>query len=143
MRNEKNIFNRYIEEKNLKRSGQREAVLDVFLSTDKHLSVEELHNEVKKNHPKIGFTTVYRTIKLLTAAGLCREVHFKRGITHYEQSYGQKHHDHLLCTKCGKCIEILDSKIEVLQDNIFKSNNFLAQGHSMVLYGICPDCQKK
>lgn len=140
---EKQIFNQYIKEKNLKHSEQRENILDVFLSIEKHLTTEELYQEVKKIYPKISFTTVYRTMKLLKECGLCRELCFDDGISRYEHSYNHKHHDHLICTKCGRCIEIFESKIENLQNEIFKKNNFLSEGHKMELYGVCPDCQNK
>lgn len=143
MQAEKNIFNNYLVEKNLKHSEQRENVLDVFLSSEKHLTLEELSHEVKQKYPKISFTTVYRTMKLLVEAGLCKELHFDGGITRYEHFYGHAHHDHLICTECGKCIEILDIKIESLQEKIFEANGFLQKGHNMELYGICPSCQKK
>lgn len=142
-KDEKTIFYEYIKDKNLKHSEQRENVLDVFLGIEKHLTTEELYQIVKKSYPKISFITVYRTMKLLTGCGLCRELKFKDWLTRHEHVYGHEHHDHLVCTKCGKYIEIFDSKIEFLQNKIFKENGFLPKCHKMELYGICPSCQKK
>ena len=98
---------------------------------------------VKKLYPSIGFATVYRTLKLLCEAGLCRELKFEDGITRYEHLYGHQHHDHLVCTRCGKFIEIIEPEIEKLQEKLFKKHKFLPQRHRMELYGICKKCRKR
>ena len=74
MTEEKEVFLKHIQKAGLKRTAQRDLILDVFLRTEKHLSSEDLYNLVKQEDPSIGHTTVYRTLKLLTEAGLAREV---------------------------------------------------------------------
>jgi Fur family ferric uptake transcriptional regulator len=104
---ERAVFAEFIRSKNLKRSDQRQQIMEVFLKTERHLTAEELYNMVKKKNPSIGYATIYRTMKLLTEAGLCRELHVEDGITRYEHLYNHKHHDHLICTECGKFVEIV------------------------------------
>jgi|SRR3989339_7585 len=139
---EEKIFETYITSKNLKHSRQREKVLEVFLSTDKHLTVEDLYNLIKKQYPTIGFATVYRTLRLLCECGLSRELRFEDGTTRYEHLYGHQHHDHIICTKCGRFVEVVVPEIEYLQEKLFEQHGFYPQRHKMELYGICKKCKK-
>lgn len=133
-------FEKHLDSKKLKHSRQREDILVAFLSEEKHLTAEELYLVVKKINPAIGFVTVYRTLKLLCECGLCRELKFTDGTARYEHLYGHEHHDHLMCTSCGKLIEVVDVEIERLQDKIFKAHGYTPHGHRMELYGVCSKC---
>jgi len=84
MTEEQQVFLKHIQQKGLKRTSQRDLILDVFLRTEEHLSSEDLYRLVQKEDASIGQTTVYRTLKLLSEAGLAREVRFGDGRTHYE-----------------------------------------------------------
>lgn len=139
---EKSILQEYLSSKKFKHSSQREKVLEVFLSEEKHLTAEELYNIVKEKFPQIGFATVYRTLKLLCNCGLSRELHFKDDPARYEHLYGHEHHEHLICIKCGKFIEVINPEIEKLQERLFRTHGFIPQGHRMELYGICRKCNK-
>jgi Fur family ferric uptake transcriptional regulator len=139
---EREILADYIRSKNMKRSEQRQLILDVFLKTEKHLAAEELYELVKKKNPSIGYATIYRTMKLFSDAGLCRELRAEDGIARYEHLYNHKHHDHIICTECGKIIEIESPEIEALQEGIAKKNGFILKRHRLELYGLCRDCRK-
>ena len=130
---EREILSNYIRTKNLKQSDQRQLVLDVFLKTEKHLTADELYNLVKRKNPLIGYATIYRSLKLFADAGLCRELHIQDGITRYEHLYNHKHHDHLICTECGKFVEIESPDIEDLQEKIAKKNGFSLFVNSSIL----------
>src|SRR5512143_3953550 len=107
-------LNRYLAEKGLKSTRQREAVAEIFFSTTGHISAEDLYLKVAKTHPGIGLTTVYRTLKLLTEAGLAKERRFgEQGV--FEKEDNGRHHDHLICTRCGKIIEFKEPDIEKMQ----------------------------
>ena len=129
---------RYLGEHGLKQTRQREAILDVFLSAGGHLTSEELLQAVRKLHPSIGYTTVYRTMKLLSEAGLASERHFDDGITRYEIEH--EHHDHLVCVKCGKIIEFECKAIEASQNEIAERHGFRILRHRHELYGHCAAC---
>lgn len=137
------IFEDYLESKDLKHSRQREDILDLFLNTDRHLTAEGLYGLIKKKNPAIGFATVYRTLKLLCACGLSRELRFEDGTTKYEHLYGHQHHDHLTCLRCGKIVEVVDPEIERLQERLFKRHRFYQQRHRLNLYGVCWNCKRK
>ncbi|MEE2678820.1 MAG: transcriptional repressor [Myxococcota bacterium] len=137
---EKRTLDRYLEEHNLKHTKQREAILEVFLSLKGHVTGEELYGKVREAHPQVGYTTVYRTLKLLCAAGLANESHFDGGITRYEIQH--EHHDHLVCTRCGKIIEFDCEMIETAQERIAKEHGFRVLRHRHELYGHCADCRE-
>lgn len=138
---EKEIFLKHVQKYGLRRTGQRDLILEVFLRTSEHLSSEDLYDLVKKQDPSVGQTTVYRTLKLLTEAGLAREVRFGDGRTHYEHHYNREHHDHMICTECGKVVEFFSEELEAMQDEIAAKYNFILTQHSMRLLGLCEDCQ--
>src|SRR5271157_357220 len=140
--NETMVFQRLIEDKGLKHSKPRMGILEVFLTIEKHVSIDELWAAVKKKHPSVGYATVYRTLKLLCEGGLCRELHFEDGTTRYEHLYGHHHHDHLICTGCGRLVEVVDEKIEELQVRLMKRHGFSPKYHRMELYGTCKNCRK-
>lgn len=140
---ERRIFSEHIKKSGLRRTDQRDLILDVFLRTEEHLSGEDLYRLVRKKDPGVGYTTVYRTLKLLTEAGLAREVMFGDGKTYYEHHHGHDHHDHLICTACGKVEEFFSAEIEALQDEIAEGLGFMPTHHSLRMWGICGECQKE
>ena len=143
MKSAQEVFVDYLSEKNLKMTPQRRLILDTLIKQKDHLSSEELYAKVKRRDKSIGQATVYRTLKLLNEAGLVDPLDFDDGLTRYEFSYGEDHHDHLICERCGKNIEIFDEVIENRQEQLAKEQGFSLIKHKMYLYGICPDCKKK
>ena len=136
------IFEIFLREKSLRLTSQRRKILDIFLKVEKHLSVEDLYDIVKKKNLNIGSTTVFRTLKLLTEAKIARQVDFDDKKVRYEHGYGHKHHDHLICTRCGKSLEVLDDRIERLQEKLCKKYKFTLEHHRLEIFGICKRCKK-
>lgn len=143
MKAPQDVFAEYLSNENLKMTPQRRLILDTMLKQDDHVSSEELYERVKKQDGSIGQATVYRTLKLLYESGLVEPLDFADGVTRYESSYGKDHHDHLICERCGKNIEIFDETIERRQDELADQHGFKLLRHKMYLYGICQDCRKK
>ncbi len=137
----KDIFRNYIREKGLRNTRQREEILDAFFSAEKHITVEKLFASIKAKNPGIGYATVHRNLTLLCECGLADEMKIGRQKTRYEPKFGQKHHDHLICLKCGRFIEVNDNKIEKLQDKLAELNDFIPVRHKLEIYGICKDCK--
>jgi len=131
-----------VKQKGLKYTEQREIVLCILIHAKDHLSAEEVYNEVKLEHPEsnIGIATVYRALSFLEEVDLITSITFGSDGKKYE-SNTKSHHDHLICTECGKIVEFLDEEIEKRQERIAKKNKFKITNHSMQLYGICEDCQ--
>jgi Fur family ferric uptake transcriptional regulator len=115
----------------------------MFFASDGHLSIEELLDEVRLKEPRIGYATVYRTLKLLKECGLAFERHFGDGVSRYEVAWSNEHHDHLICVECEKIIEFEDDDIEVLQHQVAAKHGFKLVRHKLELYGVCPDCRAK
>lgn len=141
MSGEMGMFISYLKKKDLKLTDQRKIILDVFLKTERHLSVEDLYNIAKKKDSSIGQATVFRTLKLLREVDIAKEIDLGDGKTRYEHKYGHEHHDHLVCLECGRFIEAVDSKIERLQDALCRKHGFLPQRHKMEIFGICKKCR--
>ena len=139
---EKDVFREHIQKAGLRRTAQRDLILEVFLRTEEHLTSEDLYWLVQKEDPTVGHTTVYRTLKLLTEAGLAREVRFGDNKTYYEHHFEHQHHDHMICTECGKVIEFFSPEIESLQDQMADNFDFKPTHHSLRMWGVCSDCQR-
>jgi len=95
-----------------------------------------------RKFPQKGYSTVHRTLKLLTECGLASERHFSDRYTRFENRHKNQHHDHLICTECGTIIEFESQKIEKLQNNVAKQENFKVTHHRLELYGTFTTCQK-
>jgi Fur family transcriptional regulator, ferric uptake regulator len=141
-REETRVFHDHLKRERLKRTSQRDLILEVFLNTEGHVSSEDLYALVKAKDPSVGFTTVYRTLKLFKECGLARELEFHDGRTLYEHDYKHTHHDHLICIQCGALIEFYNEEIERLQDEIVRRYRFKPLRHSHRIFGICSNCQK-
>ncbi len=133
-----------VKQKGLKYTEQREIVLSILISIDGHLSAEEVYNLIKEEKPEsqIGIATVYRALGFLEEVKLITSITFGAEGKKYESNC-KAHHDHLICTLCGKIVEFIDNEIEKRQDRIAKKNKFKITGHSMQLYGACQACQTK
>jgi Fur family ferric uptake transcriptional regulator len=142
MTEEQEVFLKHIQRSGLKRTAQRDLILDVFLHTEEHLSSEDLYRLVQKQDASIGHTTVYRTLKLLTDAGLAREVRFGDGRAHYEHNYKHQHHDHMICTECGRIIEFYSAELEAIQDAMAAKHRFQVKQHLLRILGVCADCRR-
>ncbi|MCK9336984.1 MAG: transcriptional repressor [Arcobacteraceae bacterium] len=137
-------FKDLLKKKGMKFTEQRAIILQILFSIDGHLNAEEVHDVVKKDYPdsNIGIATVYRTLGFLEEANLITSISFGTDGKKYEGNK-KKHHDHLICTKCGKIVEFMDNEIEKKQEQIAKKNGFDITSHNMQIFGICSDCQKK
>ena len=135
------IFKQHLRKSGLKSTSQRDVIARVFFASDRHISVEELYNEVKRVNARIGYATVYRTMKLLTECGLAIERHFRDGEARYERAE-DSHHDHLICDTCGKIVEFEEEQIEILQRQVARRLGFELRSHKMELYGVCRECRR-
>ena len=135
-------FEAYLGQKGLRLTGQREAIARVFLKAGGHVSAEELYRKVSRRDPRVGAATVYRTLKLLTGAGLASPRNFGDGFVRYESSERREHHDHLVCTSCGKIIEFVNDGIEKLQEKVASEHGFMVTDHRLEMYGLCSGCSR-
>lgn len=139
----KQNFRAFMAEKGLKSTQQREIILEEFLRDGSHCSTEELYLRLRSKHPRLGYATVYRTLKLFAECGIAEERHFGDGQTRYESSDSDEHHDHLICTVCGSIVEFEDPRIEELQMQVAQQHGFEIRRHRLELYGCCRGCANK
>jgi len=134
------VFVEFLKDNGLSMTPQRKVIVETFLETEGHFSAERLCELVKDKAPDVGQATVYRTLKLLTESGLADSIDTGDGGALYEHAYGHAHHDHLICLKCNKKVEIYDEMIERRQEEVARQHDFELTRHRMYLYGLCPDC---
>jgi Fur family ferric uptake transcriptional regulator len=139
---ERSVLQNFIKTQGLRQSGQRDRVVETFLALKGHASAEELLSQVRKKDKKVGLTTVYRTLKLLTQCGLAIERKFNRQVSTFEPARLGQHHDHLICLRCGRILEFENRAIETLQEAVARENAFFITHHVLELYGYCLDCSK-
>ena len=140
MRDAEGVFSEFLEKKDLKLTSQRKTILRQAFEAKGHFSAEDLLEYSKKQDSAISKATVYRTLALLKESKIVEEQDFGDGKKLYERSQGRKHHDHLVCVKCGKIIEFENEEIEKLQNVEAKKNQFHVVYHSHKLLGFCKDC---
>lgn len=132
----------FLKEKGFKSTRQRDIITTEFLKTGEHVTAENLYRKINKKYKDIGFTTVYRTLKLLAKSGLATERVFADNLTRYEPISAEDHHDHLICLSCGSITEFENTKMERLQRSIAGRFGFETVSHKMELYGYCRGCKK-
>ena len=135
-------FKTLLKSNTLKFTKQRELILKFLYEHDNHYTPEDIYMLLKKDHPEIniGIATVYRTLTLLEESGIASSISFGVHGKKYELGL-KKHHDHLICTKCGEIIEFYDDTIEERQKEIAKEFNFQMTDHTMKIIGLCENCQ--
>jgi Fur family ferric uptake transcriptional regulator len=134
------VENQQIKEAGLKVTRPREKILAVLERSERrHLSAEDVYKELLSGGEEIGLATVYRVLTQFEGAGLVCRRHFESGQSVFELNSGD-HHDHLVCVKCGRVLEFVDPVIEERQQAIAAEKGFRIEDHSLVIYGICGDC---
>lgn len=136
-------FADFLKRRGLKLTPQRRRILDRALTEPKHFSAEKLLGDLRREDESTSKATVYRTLALLTEAGLLDAVDFERGYRLYERALGHSHHDHLICTECDKVVEFHDEKIEEAQGHVAVAHDFEVLWHTHKLYGRCADCRQR
>jgi len=135
-------FADFLADSGLKRTRQRDHILQAFFGAGRHLSAEELYHRIHSQVPSIGLVTVYRTLKLLQEAGLATGRQFGDGYTRFDPSPADRPHDHLICTRCGKIQEFADANLHALREKVARSRGFTVTEHRLELYGFCRDCAR-
>lgn len=108
----------------------------------RHMSAEDVYKALLESGEEVGLATVYRVLTQFEQAGLVTRHHFEGGQSVFELNEG-KHHDHILCVKCGKVDEFIDKVIEERQEMIAREKGYEMTDHSLYIYGICKDCRLK
>lgn len=136
-------FQEYLSRQGLNLTRQREEILRCLMDADRHLSVEEIYDRIRRKDPTLGRATVFRTVKLLHGCGLVAEVGAANGRSKYELKADRPHHDHMICIECGRIIEFQSPMMERFQDEAIRRQGFVALWHRHEIFGRCVECNKK
>ena len=138
----KEAFGKFLKSRGLRLTKEREAIVAGALSRRGHFDLEELHQALRKTGRKVSRASVYRTLPLLLDAGLIEQVEKTAKHAHYEHTHGG-HHDHMLCTSCGRVIEFYSEALEKLQEKLCRAESFQGTTHTLEIKGYCKRCRKK
>lgn len=137
------LLRSHMARRGLRSTDQRKLIVEAFLVCGEHVSTEDLLARVRDKDSKIGYATVYRTLKLLAECGVALERRFADGLTRYELADADNHHDHMICLECGSITEFEEPEIEALQEQVAEKYGFELRSHKHDMYGICAECRKR
>jgi Fur family ferric uptake transcriptional regulator len=139
---EKEQFKKLFKQEQIDRFEDRFKVLEAFLQTENHVTIDEMVRLLKQNGWSLDSEFVRETMKLMCRFGFAQKNQFDNGELRYEHLHLGQHHDHMICTKCRKIIEFEEYRLEQLQIRIAAARGFHMLWHKMEIYGICEDCLK-
>jgi Fur family ferric uptake transcriptional regulator len=129
------LFTTYLEQNQQRKTPERYAILDEIYSSKAHFDVDELFLKMKTRNYHVSRATVYNTLDLLVESGLVKRHQFGQNTSHYEQAFGYKQHDHLICNHCKKVFEFCDPRVQQITSTMGQLLKFEVSSHSLHLYG--------
>lgn len=143
MKSELEIFQEYIRRRGLRRTPERELILQEIFEIHEHFDIDGLYLQLKQKGAKVSKASIYRAIPLFIDCGLVREVDFSDGHWHYEHIYGHGHHNHLKCLECGKVLEFEEPALAHLERRLAHKYGYRITTHQLEVRGYCPACRQK
>jgi len=142
IRTAENVFREYLRDRGLKYTLERRELLEAVMRKDGHFEVEDLLLDLRQRGGRVAKATIYRTIPLLVSCGIVKQVQLSNKQTHYEHTYGQDPHDHMICRRCGRIVEFDSSDVARLRTLIAGRHDFYALSHRFAITGLCQGCVK-
>ena len=139
----KQKFMEFLDQKNLRLTSQRQAIIDSVFSTEEHFTAEQLLEWSRRRDKSVSRATVYRTLPLLTESGLVREMDFGKDHKFYDPNYADHpNHSHIICQDCDKIVEFESEKIEKLESEISRKLGFELKMQRLQISARCEELKK-
>ncbi len=135
-------FRRWLRDRHLPVTRQRDVVARALFESDGHLSVEELQRRLRDQQIRVGTATIYRSLEVLLQSGLVRSHDFGEGYKRYEASVGRGPHGHLICARCGGVTEFSTERFERILPIVADEHGFQYQRHRVEVHGLCRACRE-
>ncbi len=142
MKSELQVFQDYIRGRDLRRTRERERILQEVFEIHGHFDVDGIYFRLKQKGVKVSKASIYRALPLFIDCGLVREVDFNEGHWHYEHIYGHSHHNHLRCLGCGEIQEFENQFLNCLEEQLAREYGYYIQSHHLQVQGFCPACRQ-
>jgi len=136
-------FEEFLKQKKLRLTRQRDEVFELAFETHEHFTAETFLGWLNERDSGVSRATVYRTLALLVEGGFLELLDVGTGEAWYEHVLGHQHHDHLICTGCGRIEEFREPRIEALQEEVAAKFGFVLKDHDLRLMGLCKSCSRK
>ena len=130
-----------LRQQGLRLTTQRQAVVDVLTRATEHLTPSDILAQARQVHPKVGLTTVYRTLDLLGKAGFVEKIHMAGGCHSYALSRAGHYHN-VVCSECGLVVPFLGCELDDLGEELSRELDFEVTSHWLQFFGRCSSCQK-
>ena len=139
-RQEKDQFKKLFQQRNIDNFEDRYKILEAFLQTERHVTVRDLIEILHQDGIRFEPEFVRETLKMMCRFGFAQKQSFDDRAPRYEHKHLAQHHDHMICTTCGKIIEFEDQRLEKLQVQATARQGFHMLQHRLEIYGICREC---